>query len=148
MMKGTYQAIASVEVAADAASVWRALTDPQIVKQYFFGTEVESDWKKGGKIFFRGSWEGKSYEDKGTILEIDPPRLLKFSYWSNLSGTEDLPENYANITYQLTTANGRTRLTILQDNISTEEARDHSAANWKMVLEGLKGIVEGGPVKG
>ncbi|HUX12368.1 MAG TPA: SRPBCC family protein [Spirochaetia bacterium] len=145
-MRGTYEATASIEVAADVAAVWRALTDPQIVKQYFFGTEVESDWKKGGKIYFRGSWEGKSYEDKGTILEIDPPRLLKFSSWSSLSGTEDLPENYANVAYHLTTANGRTRLTIRQDNVATEEAKDHSAANWKMVLEGLKAVVEGGAV--
>ncbi len=148
-MKGRFQAVVKVEILSDASSVWRALTDPDIVEQYFFGTRLESDWKKGGKIYFRGTWEGRSYEDKGRILDIDPPRLLRYSYWSNLSGTEDIPENYTDITYQLVESQGRTTLTVTQDGAESEESRDHSAKNWKMVFEGMKKIVEAtGAAKG
>ena len=35
---------------APQAEVWKGLTDPEIVKQYFFGTNVKSDWKKGSPI--------------------------------------------------------------------------------------------------
>ncbi len=144
-MNGKLQAVARVEISADASAVWRALTDPQIVKEYFFGTQLEADWKTGGKIYFRGSWEGKSYEDKGTILRVEPPRLLRYSYWSSLSGKEDIPENHANITYELAESNGFTTLTVTQDGADSEESRDHSASNWKMVFEGMKKIVEERP---
>lgn len=141
-MKGKLQAVVKIEIAADAAAVWRALTNPDIVQQYFFGTRLEADWKKGGKIYFRGTWEGKSYEDKGRILDIDAPRLLRFSYWSNLSGKEDIPENYTDISYELVESHHHTILTVTQDGVETEESRDHSASNWKMVFEGMKKIVE------
>ena len=144
-MKRKFQAVVRIEISADASAVWRALTDPQIVKQYFFGTQLEAEWKEGGKLYFRGSWEGKSYEDKGTILRIEPPLLLQYSYWSNLSGTEDIPENYVDITYELAESNGCTTLTVTQDGADSEASRDHSASNWKMVFEGMKRIVEKGP---
>ena len=46
--------------------VWNGLTDPAIVKQYFFGTILKSDFTKGSRISFSGEWEGKTYEDGGT----------------------------------------------------------------------------------
>lgn len=133
---------ASVTIQADRDAVWKGLTDPGLIKQYFFGTEAHSDWKKGSPIVFRGVWDGKSYEDKGTILEIDPPHFIKYNYWSNLSGTPDIPENYATITYTLSTKGTQTELLVTQDGIATEEARDHSEKNWAGVLDGLRKLLE------
>lgn len=127
---------------APVAKVWQGLTDPEMVKQYFFGTNVRSDWKVGSPITFSGEWEGKTYEDKGTILEIDPPNLLKYSYWSSMAGTEDKPENYQNVTYQLAEKDGETTLTITQENVKSEEAKEHSEQNWQHVFNGLKGLIE------
>lgn len=124
------------------AKVWQGLTDPAIVKQYFFGTNLKSDWKVGGPITFSGEWDGKSYEDKGTVLEIDPPRLLKYSYWSSMSGTEDKPENYANVTYSLSEKEAVTTLEISQDNVKNQEAMDHSEQNWQTVFNGLKDLLK------
>ena len=132
-----------IEFEAPIAKVWEGLTDPKIVKQYFFGTTLKSDFKVGSGITFSGEWDGKTYEDGGTILEIDPPRLLKYSYWSSMSGTEDKPENYNDITYELTETNGITRLTIIQEGIKSQEAAEHSAENWTMVFDGLKKILKG-----
>lgn len=138
------QLVAKVSIAinADRAAVWKGLTDPSLIKQYFFGTEAHSDWKKGSKIVFSGVWDGKSYEDKGTILDIDPPNFIKYDYWSNLSGTPDIPENYATITYALKTKGKQTELLVTQNGIGTEEARDHSEKNWAGVLDGLKKLLE------
>ncbi len=133
---------ASVTIAARPDVVWEWLTDADLVEQYFFGTRLSADWKKGGKIFFRGNWEGKSYEDRGTILKIDPPKLLRFDYWSNMSGKPDIPENYIDLTYDLTEANGRTTVTLTQRGAESEEALAHSQNNWKIVLEELKKHVE------
>jgi uncharacterized protein YndB with AHSA1/START domain len=128
---------------ADINAVWKGLTDPALIKQYFFGTDAESDWKKGSSVRFRGEWEGKPYEDKGTVLESDPPRLLKYNYWSSFSGKADVPENYANVTYQLRNDGNGTELTVTQDSLESAEAKTHTEENWKSILGGMKKLVEG-----
>lgn len=131
-----------IKFKAPAAKVWQGLTDPAMVKEYFFGTNLESSWKVGEPITFSGEWEGNKYQDKGTILEIDPGKFLKYSYWSSMGGTEDKPENYANITYKLTEKDGVTTLAITQDNVKDEAAKEHSEQNWQGVFEGLKKMIE------
>ena len=124
------------------AKVWQGITDPALVKKYFFGTDLKSDFKKGSQITFSGQWEGKTYVDGGTILEIEAPRLLKYNYWSSMAGTEDKPENYADVTYQLTESAGITTLTITQDNVKNQQALEHSEQNWQMIFDGLKELLK------
>lgn len=140
-MKTELIAKKSVTIQASVDKVWDALTNPSLIKKYLFGTETISDWKVGSPIVFQGTWEGKSYQDKGTILAIEKGKLLKYSYWSSMSGTTDIPENYANVTYSLTADKGKTVLTISQDNCKSEESREHSEKNWGMVLEGLVSVI-------
>ena len=118
--------------------VWTGLTEPAIVKQYFFGTDLTADWQVGGRITFSGEWEGHKYEDGGTILELDPPNLLKYSYWSSMSGTENKPENYNDITYELSEDKGITTLEITQEGVKNQEAAEQSEHNWMNVFDGLK----------
>ena len=127
---------------APIAKVWQGLTDPAIVKQYFFGTNLKSDYKVGSPITFSGEWDGKTYEDKGTVLEIEAPKLLKYTYWSSMSGTEDKPENYNTVTYELKAGDGVTVLIITQDGVKNEEAKEHSDQMWRSVFDGLKKIIE------
>lgn len=141
-MSKTYVARQSIVIHADAARVWEALTQPQLVKQYLFGTEVTTDWKPGSPITYKGVWEGKAYEDKGTVMQVEPGKLLVSTYWSSMSGTPDLPENYQTVRYELSPEDDGTRLTVIQDNNDSEESANHSAQNWKMVLEGIQKILE------
>jgi uncharacterized protein YndB with AHSA1/START domain len=127
---------------APIEKVWQGLTDPAMVKQYFFGTELKSDFKAGSRITFSGEWNGQKYEDSGDILEIDAPRLLKYSYWSSMSGTENKPENYNDITYRLSEGDGVTTLVITQECVKNEAAAEHSESNWMSVVEGLKKMIE------
>ena len=141
-MKRDYLAKKSIVVNAPAARVWQALTRPELVKQYLFGTEMTADWRVGGAITYRGQWEGKPYQDKGSVLAFEPEKRLRSTYFSSLSGLEDKPENYNTVTYELAEAKGRTTLTVTQDNNPSPESAEHSAKNWAMVLEGLKKLVE------
>lgn len=134
----------SITVNAPASKVWEALTNPDFVKKYFFGTEVVTDWKKGSPIIWQGEWEGKAYKDKGEILDIDPGKYVKYSYWSSMAGTEDKPENYVNVSYDLAEQNGKTVLTIAQDGIKTVEAKEHSESNWQFIFGKMKEMVESG----
>ena len=138
----TLTAETTVTFKAPIAEVWKGLTDPAIVKQYFFGTNLQSAWKVGSPIIFTGEWEGRAYRDGGIILDIYAPKFLKYTYWSSMSGTEDKPENYNNITYELSEACGETILVIAQDGVKSEEAAYHSEQMWTAVFEGLKKIIE------
>ena len=133
----------AIEIKAPASKVWEALTEPAIVKQYFFGTDLKSDWQQGSPITWEGEWNGDRYKDTGTILEIEPGIKVKYDYWSSMSGTEDIPENYIDITYELQEANGKTTLYITQEKIKTEEAKQHSEQNWQLVFGKMQELIEG-----
>jgi uncharacterized protein YndB with AHSA1/START domain len=119
------------------------LTDPDKVKQYLHGTEMSTDWKEGSPIFWRGEWKGRSYEDKGTVLAVQTEKLLRYTHWSPMGGSEDKPENYHTVTYELAGDDGKTTLTLTQDNNASQEEADTMADNnWGPVLNGLKEMVE------
>src|SRR5512137_2381004 len=100
-MSKTYVAKAAITINAPASKVWDALTKPDLIQQYLFGTEVTTDWRVGSPITYKGTWAGKTYEDKGRILQIEPGKLLVSTYWSSLSGVPDIPENYKTVRYEL-----------------------------------------------
>lgn len=141
-MKSNITGKADIVINVPASKVWEALTTPSIIKQYFFGTDAISDWKVGSPLIFKGEWQGKHYEDKGTILEVISQKLFKYSYWSSMSGTEDKPENYVNVTYELSENNNATTLTITQENIPDEKTKEHSEENWRKVIGDLKKLLE------
>jgi uncharacterized protein YndB with AHSA1/START domain len=143
IMDNKFVAKAAITINAPAARVWDALTQPALIKQYLFGTNVTTDWRVGSPITYEGIWEGKSYKDKGKILQVEPGKLLVSTFWSALSGVPDVPENYQTIRYELSPENHGTRLTITQDNNATREEAQHSEQNWNMVLEGMKKVLEG-----
>jgi uncharacterized protein YndB with AHSA1/START domain len=115
-----YNITGNAEILIDTTieKVWEALTDPALIKQYFFGTNTKTDWKPGSPITFSGEWKGKTYEDKGTILDFQKYKLIKYSYWSENSGI------------------------ITQENIPSEEMKEHSEENWKQVMNNLKKMLE------
>lgn len=141
-MKQDLIAKAEVTINASAADVWSALVTPEAIRQYMFGAEVRSEWKEGSPIVWRGEWQGKSFEDKGEVLQVEPGRRLRYSHFSPLSGAADLPENYHTVTIELTEAGPATRVVLTQDNNATEQAREHSEKNWEQMLGGLKKYVE------
>lgn len=141
-MKQKFDATVSIIIDAPAAKVWDALTNPDMIKQYLFGTKAISDWKEGSDLTYKGVWEGKEYEDKGKIVKLEPGKILSTTYWSAFSGLPDTPENYQTVVYELAPQGGATQLTITQGNIPTEQARDHSAQNWNTVLDSMKKLLE------
>ena len=138
----TYSSKASVIINAPIDSVWLGLTKPELVKQYFFGTNLVTTWQVGSPIFFRGERQGKPYEDKGTVLAYNPPFLLSYNYWSSFSGIADKPELYQVLRYEVAEKDGGVEVAIVQSNVDTAERAEHSQKNWQMVLEGLKKLLE------
>jgi uncharacterized protein YndB with AHSA1/START domain len=135
-------AVAEVEIDAPQNDVWIALTDPEMIQKYMFGSVVETDWKPGSSIVWKGEWNGKPFEDKGEVLEVQPPTHLKLTHFSPMSGADDSPENYHTLEYELSEQNGSTLLRLTQDGNSTEQEAKHSKQNWESMLNLLKGVVE------
>ena len=138
----SYVAKAETTINVPVDKVWNALIHPEQIKKYMFGATVASDWKEGSKIFWKGEWEGKSYEDKGVILRLRPNRKLQYSHFSPLSGLDDIPENYHIVTIELTEKGKQTIISLSQDNNATEKEKEHSEKNWMMMLDNLKKLLE------
>lgn len=133
---------ASVLVEAPRNRVWKALTDPGIVKQYFLGTNVTTTWREGDPVTFAGEWKGKIYEDKGIVLENRHEELLRITHYSPLTGLPDVPENYHIVEYRLEEKPEGTEVTITQGNNKSDSEAEESAKLWEMVLGNLKELLE------
>jgi uncharacterized protein YndB with AHSA1/START domain len=140
----TTTARAQIHVDAPRERLWHALTDPDTIGRYLYGSRVETDWREGSPIVYRGEWEGRPYEDKGTILEIAPGDRLVTSYYSPLSGKPDEPASYQTVSYLLADDGHGTRVTITQDGCVDDADAERSSANWATVLHSLKAVVEAG----
>jgi uncharacterized protein YndB with AHSA1/START domain len=132
----------SITIDAAIDDVWKAITTPSSIEQWFFGVQTETDWQPGNSIVHRGGWQGKPYEDKGTILRIEPPTLLVHTHWSAMSGLPDEPENYEEIRWELAEREGGTLLTLSESNLASEEAKTASEQAWTTVLGNLKQLLE------
>jgi uncharacterized protein YndB with AHSA1/START domain len=136
-------ATAETDIVATPARVWDALVDPAQIKLYMFGSEVQTDWQPGSPIVWKGEYQGRHYEDRGQILEVQPMRRLKLTHFSPLSGLPDVPANYHTLTYDLEPRGDKTHVSLSQDNNANAEEVKHSTANWETMLAGLKAHVEG-----
>ncbi len=132
----------SVTLNATRNAVWRALTTPDQIRKWFFGVETRTDWQVGGPIVHSGEWQGQPYEDKGTIVEFDPPRRLVHTHWSPLSGLPEAPENYQVVAWELEGPDGATVLTVSEENLLSEQAKATSETAWATVLENLRRLLE------
>jgi uncharacterized protein YndB with AHSA1/START domain len=141
-MTGKYVATSTITIEAPPSRVWSVLTDPGAIKEFMFGTDVATDWTVGSPILWRGIWEGKQYEDRGSILACDPGRRLTVTHFSPLSGQEDTPENYHTLTWTLEDRRGATELALSQDNNASAEAAEHAKGMWDSLMQGVKAIAE------
>lgn len=132
----------TLNIHATPEHVWEALTNPEIVTRYFYGTQLESTWEVGSPIIFKGSWEGQSYLDKGTILSMNKPFLLSYNYLSSWSDLPDIPESYQVITYTLILNENTTTLTVMQEGFDSAALARKSEDSWLQILSGMKAIVE------
>ena len=127
-----HTATAEVDISASPSQVWDALTDPAQIEKYMFGSQVETTWEPGSPITWKGEFEGKPYEDKGKVLEVEPQRRLHVTHQDH------------DVVYELDEQGDSVHLSLKQDNASSPEEAEQSAENWQMMLDGLKKLVEAG----
>ena len=134
-------------IKASVEKVWDALTNPDKIEQYMFGSRCESDWKPGSKTNFYIEQDEKQLTIvKGEVIRSNPPTLLEHTLFPHKSGIEDTPENYIVITYELQDHDGETDLTITQRGYKYVENGMQryidSQKGWKAALPKLKEVAE------
>ena len=127
-----------VYIAATPERVWRALTESEFTKQYYYGNTVESDWKPGSPMVYRNPDGTESIECE--VIEADPPRRLVHTFF--FPGTEESPSR---CTWSIEPRGDATLLTLTHDEFDGETATYRSVAHgWVPVLSGLKTLLETG----
>lgn len=140
----------TIIINASKSVVWNALTNPDKTKVYMFGCETVSDWKVGSDLLWKGKHEGKEMVFvKGKILMIEPEKLLKYTVIDPFAAYPDVPENYLNVTYELTEQGGQTNLTVTQDGFETAAEGEkrykdtyNNGEGWNPILIEIKKLAE------
>jgi uncharacterized protein YndB with AHSA1/START domain len=130
MVHGNRVGKATVTIHALIAKVWDGLVNPALIKTYMAGAEVETDRKEGSPIVWKGEWQGKPFEDKGTIPEIEPERHLKYSHFRPLSGAPD-----KTVTIDLSKRRAGVTVALAQDHDPSDKAVAASEKDRTMMLE-------------
>jgi len=90
----------TVEIDAPVSTVWKVLTDNDLIQQYMFGCYAETDWLPGSPLLWKGTADGKLYV-KGHVVAIEAPHRLEYTVIDPNSDIEDIPANYLKMTYDL-----------------------------------------------
>ena len=121
--------------------LWRAITDPADTRLYYYGTDVQSDWKVGSSIAYMDGGEN-SIDCK--IMAIDPAHRLihTFKALYNPEAANDRPSR---VTWEIEKVGDACRLTLIHDDFDGETATYHSVEHgWSQILSGLKTLIETG----
>lgn len=105
-----------VKIDAPRETVWAVLTEPRYVKQWQYGSDLDTDWSVGSSIRFTAEWEGNTFEQWGEVLLVDAPGELRYSLFVPRPGLEDKPENRFTMIYSLSEDADLTRVTIIQED--------------------------------
>jgi len=116
---------------------------PGLVKQWQYGSDLLTTWEVGTPIIFRNEWNGRIFEQKGSVLEFLPESRLKYSLFFPRPDLQDIPEHHMFMTYELTESEGATSLLVRQED-PRPSAPDESTggAEGPDVLSVLKELVE------
>jgi len=132
----------TITINKPAKYVWEALIQPELIKQWQYGSQLTTSWKIGEPIKFHNEWQGQSFDQWGKVLEYEPNSKIKYSLFAPRPDLKDVPENYFYMTYLLDQNVDSTILTIIQDDPrpSLELSDDSDAGN--AILNSLKQLVE------
>lgn len=129
-------------IKATPQEVWNAITNPEFMKQYWFGSHAESDFKAGSpwKLFR----ENGEIADSGEILESDPPKRLVIR-WRNEWKPELKAEGDSRCTFEIEPVSNVTKLSIthVMDKASSKLIGAVSGG-WPKILSNLKSLLETG----
>ncbi len=123
--------------------LWSALTNSKIVKKYWFGLRIESDWKVGSSWKF---YYDNQLMDSGTVLESTPQKRLVRT-WRCEWKPELKKEGLSHCTYEIQPIGKSVKLTVTHTmDKSNSKFIEAVSQGWPMCMSNLKSLLETGNV--
>ena len=128
---------------APQEQVWDAITNPEIVAQFFHGAQVESTYEVGTPIRSLSPDRSETWGEN-TVLECDPPRRLVHT-WRSLYEPGMAAEPESRVTWEIEAMpNNLAKLTLIHDQLEASPKTAASVQGWSYILSNLKTVVETG----
>lgn len=128
-------------IEATPEKLWDALTKSEFTKQYWFDTEVRSDWKVGSPLALVMSGQTT---DTGEILQVDRPRRLAYTFKHELM-EEMRNEPATKVVFTLEPYGNLVKLTVTHEGFGVgSKLLDGISKGWPAILSGLKSLLETG----
>ena len=121
--------------------LWEALTSSDFSRRYWFGTELQSDWKIGSP--FALVTNGVT-SDVGEVLEFDSPRRLSYTF--NHILRDDLRNaEPTKVVFTLEPHGPLVKLTLTHEGFAgADKLRSAISTGWPAILSSLKSLLETG----
>ncbi|MCD7058990.1 SRPBCC family protein [Pelagibacterium xiamenense] len=144
----------AIDIAASPQAVWDALIDRER-GLVWRNADYDTDWQAGSPIAISAQIGPKRYRDKGTVLAVEEPVRLVYTFWPRVSGLPDSPENYSVVTLQLVPQLAATTLKVAHSvppspprrgkgfEIGPESGWKHVEFYWRTTLPLLRDLIEG-----
>jgi len=138
--------VGEILIAAPCERVFQALTDPSQLLQWwgqkgmFTATSWDIDLRVGGEWRGEANMRGSTFWIKGKYVQIDPPRLLVYTWLSSMPG-----ETPSLVRFELATEGGGTRVKLRHSGLAANVAARVNYQNmWPALLSWARGFVEMG----
>jgi uncharacterized protein YndB with AHSA1/START domain len=135
----------SVLINASASKVWTCLTDPNLMKEWKgepgMHLEIYTNWIVGTPISIKG-FHHVHFENKGTVIQFDPQKIIQYSHLSSISHLPETKENYTIITFIVSPDEEKTLLKIRIENFPSASIYQHLNFYWTGTMKILKDFAE------
>lgn len=124
--------------------LWSALTDSELMKQYWFGNYCESAWTVGSS--WKNLYPDGQIADLGQIVEVVPPRRLMFT-WHHQTKPELRAEGPSLCTIDVEPFGTAVKLAITH-GIERDPSKliDAVSRGWPKVIANVKSLLETGVI--
>jgi uncharacterized protein YndB with AHSA1/START domain len=121
--------------------LWEALTGSEFSRQYWFGTELRTDWTVGSP--FALVMDGTT-TDVGEILEYERPRRLSYTF-SHVLKDELRNERPTKVVFTIEQHGKFAKLTLTHEGFAgASKLLDGISKGWPAIISSLKSLLETG----
>jgi uncharacterized protein YndB with AHSA1/START domain len=130
-------------IATTPEKLWEALTSSYYTEKYFFKTKIESEWTVDSNVTYSRNGE---VTDFGTILMVEPQRLLSFTWTSVADKTNR--EQPSKVTFELKPMESTVKLKLTHENlmpvdwVDADDTFEGLNNGWPAILSNLKSLLE------
>ena len=134
--------VSQIFIRATPDQVWRAITDPDLTRLYYYDSVAESDFKAGSPYRYL---IGELEAIVGTVIESDPPRRLVLTFDARWD-TDVAADAPSRLTWELeATGPSVTKVTTIHEGFASRTATFESVSGgMPFILSGLKSVIETG----